>query len=244
MLWRNYFLYCWLCFGACVNGCVATNNTAGVHRVFHQQEESRNMAQNDIRVIVFDFGRVLGGTDQKVLVQRVQKELNISHEKAFCLVRGHKAHTGSEQEYWRTFSKNHDVTFPKNWPKLYSELKIDSITLNKDVAEIVKNLHDHGYILAILSNTTAARAERIQQLGGYKLFDLVLLSFEMNVSKPDEKAFRLLLDRANASPEQCLFIDDNQINIQVASGLGFKVIQFESHEQLRAELKKMLQNGF
>jgi len=59
------------------------------------------------------------------------------------------------------------------------------------------------------------------------------------VSKPDEEIFRLFLQRIGRSAEDCVFIDDAQVNIDAANRLGFTGILFRNAAELRADLEKI-----
>ena len=56
------------------------------------------------------------------------------------------------------------------------------------------------------------------------------------MKKPSEKIFNFLLNKIGQQPEDCLFIDDNSVNVSVAKSLGFSVILFENLSQLRKAL--------
>ena len=51
--------------------------------------------------------------------------------------------------------------------------------------------------------------------------------------KPDERAYRLILDENDIKPEECLYFDDSDGNVEVASGLGIHAFKFEGAEKLK-----------
>ena len=67
-------------------------------------------------------------------------------------------------------------------------------------------------------------------------FEDAFFSNEIKLSKPSERIFNFVLEKINAKPLDCVFIDDNKENIEVAEQLGFNVILFESLEQIKKEL--------
>ena len=69
--------------------------------------------------------------------------------------------------------------------------------------------------------------------------DDYLLSGIAGVAKPDEEIFRLFLQRIDRQAEDCVFIDDAQVNIDAANRVGFTGILFNSALQLRGELEKL-----
>ena len=52
----------------------------------------------------------------------------------------------------------------------------------------------------------------------------IVISAHEHVKKPDEKVYRLLLDRYNLNAEECLFIDDDDSgkNYETANKIGIK----------------------
>ena len=70
-------------------------------------------------------------------------------------------------------------------------------------------------------------------------FELIILSGEVGIAKPDPAIYRLLLQDISCSADECLFIDDVGENIETAHNLGFKTIHFQSAGQLRLQLNNM-----
>jgi HAD superfamily hydrolase (TIGR01509 family) len=66
----------------------------------------------------------------------------------------------------------------------------------------------------------------------------MVISGEVGHVKPHPEIFQILLDRIGRPANECLFIDDSLANIQQAQQMGFAVIHFQSHQQLRAALQK------
>lgn len=198
----------------------------------------RAKGSTSLKVIVFDFGRVVGETNQERLALLVQEELHLSSQDAHELVGSYKQRKNSQKEFWDEYAQKSGKTLPLDWPEQYNELKRSVIETNQEVIKIVQTLRKNGYRTALLSNTTPERAARIRQLGFYNYFDPVLLSCETGVRKPEKGAYLRLLQQTGVSESECVFIDDNQENIDVASLLGFDCILFTSAAELRSELEK------
>jgi len=56
------------------------------------------------------------------------------------------------------------------------------------------------------------------------------------VRKPDSAIYRQALDISQRVPEECIFIDDRQLNIESARRLGMRTIHFQNAEQLAKDL--------
>jgi putative hydrolase of the HAD superfamily len=53
-----------------------------------------------------------------------------------------------------------------------------------------------------------------------ELFDSWVISAEVGMRKPEERIFLLAARRLGLPPEQCVFIDDIQANVDAAGALG------------------------
>ena len=69
-----------------------------------------------------------------------------------------------------------------------------------------------------------------------RMIDRVVISGKEFMIKPEERIFRLLLDRYRLIPEECLFVDDRAANVEAARKTGMQAHQFESAEKLRKAL--------
>ena len=56
--------------------------------------------------------------------------------------------------------------------------------------------------------------------------------------KPEERIYRIALQQLDVNPQEAIFIDDRQENIEGANNLGIHTILFETPQQLNEELKK------
>ena len=55
-------------------------------------------------------------------------------------------------------------------------------------------------------------------------FDGIFLSYQIKAVKPDPEAFRQVIKLSGVIPEETLFIDDSQKNLDSASGFGFETL--------------------
>jgi HAD superfamily hydrolase (TIGR01509 family) len=58
--------------------------------------------------------------------------------------------------------------------------------------------------------------------------------------KPDERIFRLALERLGITPGEAVFVDDFTENITGARAAGLHAIHFRSADQARAEVEQLL----
>ena len=100
------------------------------------------------------------------------------------------------------------------------------------------------YVLASLSNGWSNdRREVAARYGIDGLFDLMVFSAEEGVAKPDPSAYHLTLDRLGLLPEEVLFVDDRQANIDGARAVGLQVLLCTGPDQLVADCSARLAGG-
>jgi epoxide hydrolase-like predicted phosphatase len=92
-----------------------------------------------------------------------------------------------------------------------------------------------------LSNMSEQPWESLQRKYDIQsLFDDTVLSFRYGVTKPDFRIFKLALEKANSSPEECLFLDDTRENIRAAKSLGLQT-HLAGHQKETVEFLRSLQ---
>ena len=143
----------------------------------------------------------------------------------------------SENEFWEILcSKN-------NWkidPNQLKEAIRDNFQEIEGTGEIIESLKKKGFKLGLLSDHSKEWIEHCSKEFDYhKLFDSTQYSFEVGVCKTNKRAFELFLDKLGEEAGNCLFIDDNINNINVAKGMGFHTIHFKNPKQLKEELVKL-----
>jgi putative hydrolase of the HAD superfamily len=73
------------------------------------------------------------------------------------------------------------------------------------------------------------------------LFDEIVPSYQIGVTKPDIRAYKIVAAKLKVEPEDCLFIDDSQTNCFGAEDAGMKAILYTDFATLKNDLKSILQ---
>ena len=87
--------------------------------------------------------------------------------------------------------------------------------------KLLPELKKQDFRLYYLSNFPLDIFEEVKN--GYyffKYFDGGLISAEAKSSKPDRKIYEILLEKYSIKPEDCLFVDDIEINVKTAEDIG------------------------
>jgi putative hydrolase of the HAD superfamily len=96
------------------------------------------------------------------------------------------------------------------------------------------------YLTGTINNESKELNEyRIRKFGLREIFTLFLSSCYVGLRKPEEAIYRLGLEVTQKMPEECCFIDDRTLNLEVAQRLGMHTIRMDSAEQLRGELHNL-----
>lgn len=96
------------------------------------------------------------------------------------------------------------------------------------------------YLMGTINNESRElNAYRIQEFGLLSIFRVFVSSCFVGLRKPEEGIYRLALDLTQQAAEECCFIDDRALNLEVAKRLGMHTIEMDGVEQLRGDLEKL-----
>jgi putative hydrolase of the HAD superfamily len=114
-----------------------------------------------------------------------------------------------------------------------SQPKPESIEIARQLAELKR------YFLATLNNEVLElNLYRIQHFDLGKCFSAFFSSCFLGLRKPDEAIYRAVLNILQRAPEQCVFVDDREVNLECPRELGLRTIHFQDAGQLRRELRE------
>lgn len=187
-----------------------------------------------IKFVIFDIGGIFLKGDIDDFIRRASKLLKTKIKKDTLFMKALNEWmrgTITSKKFIENISgvpvSDHDKEkiedlWSKNW-------KID-----KKMISFAKSLKPK-YKLAMLSNTERETVER--QGEEFDFFDFKFRSFELGLIKPEKEIYLHVLKTLKAAPEECVFIDDNEKNIEMSKKLNIPSILFENKRQLKKELK-------
>jgi len=112
-----------------------------------------------------------------------------------------------------------------------SQAKPDSLKLAEELAQSGR------YFMATLNNEILElNVFRIEKFGLARYFSVFFSSCFLGLRKPDEAIYRMVLQITQRAPQECLFIDDREVNLECPRELGINTILFKDAAQLRTEL--------
>lgn len=110
-----------------------------------------------------------------------------------------------------------------------------------DVLKVARLARAAGVRTAVLSNSLGH--DPFDPYARYNLpglFDVVVLSDECGLRKPDRAIYQLTLDRLSLTAASCVFADDTEANLETAEVMGMKVVHAVDEHETAASLRGLL----
>jgi putative hydrolase of the HAD superfamily len=85
----------------------------------------------------------------------------------------------------------------------------DCFTLENEYKNVLKQLKEHVKTAVITNGSGFSQRSKIANTGLDEFFEVIIVSAEAELWKPDPKIFELALDKLGVSPENALFVGDN-----------------------------------
>jgi 2-haloacid dehalogenase len=106
--------------------------------------------------------------------------------------------------------------------------------------DILAELREREVPIYALSNWSAETFPFAQRRFEFlQWFRTIFLSAQVHVVKPDPRIFQCFCERCVLIPEQILYIDDVQHNVEAASRMGMYAIRFSHPTSLRKRLVQL-----
>ena len=87
----------------------------------------------------------------------------------------------------------------------------------------IQSLKSQGCQVLYLSNYAKSTMDANREaLNFLPYMDGGVFSSDLGLVKPDPRIYELLIKKYSLNPETCIYIDDKQTNVDVATGLGMK----------------------
>jgi len=150
--------------------------------------------------------------------------LNIEREKAISLIREivYEYGSNSSQHYDYFMRRLKELRILKNFKNFnqykyiaaavmaYHKEKIESISLYDDVEPCLNKLKKYNIKSAIISDGIPIKQyEKILRLNIHNLIDLVVISDEIGIRKPNPKLFTYCLEKFNLTGPETIYVGDN-----------------------------------
>jgi HAD superfamily hydrolase (TIGR01509 family) len=195
----------------------------------------------DIQVILFDLGGVLvelSGVPALLswMDNRMTPEELLVMWLSSPVVRSFETGRSSPGEFADHLIKELDLPLESeeflaefaDWPK----------SLFPGALELVRGISE-DYTVAVLSNSNALHWPRfMDEWGLSNMFDHTFASHLIGKIKPDEEAFKHVVDELGCKASAVLFLDDNMLNVEAARGIGMRAAHVKGVQDARSVLSE------
>lgn len=102
----------------------------------------------------------------------------------------------------------------------------EHVALFPDAVPTAERLRARGYLLGVVSNgPSILQNKKLDTAGIRDLFDVIAVSGDYGVHKPDRRLFDIAAQKLGVPNEACLFVGDHPVNdIQGALGAGMHAV--------------------
>ena len=198
-----------------------------------------------IKNIIFDIGNVLAHFRWQELLHDLGMTGEVFEGVADATVRN----TGMWNEFDRGVLS--DETIIKGCidsaPQYEKEIRLLFANVKDIVREYpyakpwITELKERGFRVFLLSNYGKTSYE--QGSRGFSFLPLVdgaVISYEVEHIKPEPEIYTALFEKYGLKPEECVFFDDREENIEAACAQGIHGIVFTSKEEAEQKLQQLL----
>ena len=199
-----------------------------------------------IKNVIFDLGNVLincdpseylrkYGYDEKryrtlldaILFDSIWRDMDIGKYERY-------------EEIIEVYTQNHNECeyeinrfFSGNWMDIYEPFE--------DSLKFFDEVYEKGYNIYFLTNFAKDGYEYISnKFDFFKKAKGAVVSSHIKAIKPNPKIYEHLLEKYNLIPNECIFIDDSQSNIETANSLGIHGIVYKGVEDLKKQFEKIV----
>jgi len=184
-----------------------------------------------IKAIIFDFGGVILRTHDWSGRRRWEQRLGLPEHGAEQLVfnseMGRLAQHGriSYNDLWQWVGQTCGLSAAE-----LAQFQADfwaGDVLDEKIVKMIRGLRP-SYQTALISNAfDDLRDVLTNQFAIADAFDVIVISAEEGIMKPDSRIYHIALERLGCRPEEAVFIDDFARNIAGAQAVGLHTIHFQ-----------------
>ena len=114
--------------------------------------------------------------------------------------------------------------------------------VDKRVLNLIERLKNKGYKVYLLSNMNEYTFNKVKASNLFNIVDGYVLSYLVHQVKPYISIYKTLISKYNLTVSECLFIDDNENNINTANSLGMigRLVKPDNYEDILRVLNNSL----
>jgi HAD superfamily hydrolase (TIGR01509 family) len=194
-----------------------------------------------VKCFTFDFGGVIAEEGFRDGMTAIALRFGLDPVKtvkmAFILVfEARFVEAGcTERELWDLFRKRTGIMADD---ATLREMVLSRFVVRPWMLDLARSLREQGFIVAMLTDQAGWLKELDMKTPFLHLFDPVINSWETGKTKKDPSSFTDLAIAVGLDPENIVFVDDNEGNIERAASKGLKTILYRDRESFEEEMRK------
>jgi len=196
-----------------------------------------------IHSIFIDFGGVIVRTEDQEPRRLQAEKLGLTSRDLEKIIfeseSARRASTGeiTEDDHWQVVAEKLGVA-REEADKITAEFFAGDRT-DLPLIDFLRGLRPERKV-CLISNAWSGLRTFITRQKLDDVFDAMVISAEVGLTKPDPHIYRLALAKLGARPEESVFIDDVPANVAAARSIGMAGIEFVQPEKVLEELKQVL----
>jgi FMN phosphatase YigB (HAD superfamily) len=203
---------------------------------------------SQIKTLLLDVGQVLVTLDYQAPFRQIMRYTNLSvadlqarWRSSGLTLLGDTGRLSTRELYdaVRALFQVKDLgleTFKREWATIFVLPGPEGQCVSPGLFRRLKRRHR----LVAVSNTNELHWEYLETvLPLLKEFDDLVLSYRVGAMKPDLLIYRVALERAACRPDEALFVDDLELNIEAAARLGIRGLIYRNEIQFEEDLTRL-----
>ena len=194
-----------------------------------------------LKAVIFDLNGIF--IQSPKMSDRFEKDFNIPTSvflpKLFEIMEAtRKPNAGPAFAYWKPVLEEWNIKLSE---QEFWDYWFKTEVQSERMITFAKVLKQKGIKVFILSNNFKERAE---YYGHYpcvhEAVDKVYFSWQTGFVKPDIQAWQMVLSENNLKPEECIYFDDQQKNLDASESLGIKSFVFTNESDLEQKITELI----
>ena len=192
------------------------------------------MGKTKIRALILDYGGVISLPQKSENVENILRTLNLEYDDFIRIYYNERGAFDNGQvrieEFWLNFLRECNLESKSDVIPYLIQEDIESWTqLNDSVLQFASESQGKFFKLAVISNMPIDILEYMRKkFEWFGLFDELVFSCEVGMSKPDIEIYKYGLRKLNLPAGDCLFVDDSPDNVRAAMEVGLHTIHFDT----------------
>lgn len=184
-----------------------------------------------ISAVVFDLDYTLAvtETDRQTLLDRATAAVGAPSmtREEYLAAHGRNLTSEDREPIFAAMLADRDSGVdPADLAEAYREAIAESLAPVDDAEALLAALRGRFRLGLLTNGPLVAQGSKLDELGWREFFDAVVITGDLDAGKPDERAFRAVLDELGVGPDEAVYVgDDVEKDIQGAKQAGLYAVQ-------------------